>query len=92
MAWINLQPSATATRASYEHLAAIVGALFAEGSGRQPASRDRLTMGRAVGWVVVLGLVILLGTHPGSLLGLLHHILGLLQGAGNELSAFFNLL
>lgn len=49
-------------------------------------------MSRAVGWALVLGLVILLGTHPSVLAGLLHHFLAILQRAGDELSAFVSKL
>jgi len=45
-------------------------------------------MGRAVGWTVILGLVLVLGTHPGIMANLLHDLLTVLRGAGNELSAF----
>jgi len=49
-------------------------------------------MGRAVGWVVIVGLIVILGTHPGVMAGLIHHLLDLLRGAGNELAAFINSL
>ncbi len=49
-------------------------------------------MNKAVGRAVVVGVVLLLGTHPGSLAGLLHHFLALLQRAGAELSSFVNSL
>jgi hypothetical protein len=45
-------------------------------------------MGRAVGWVVVVGLVLVLGTHPGIFAGLIHHLFNVLHGAGNEISTF----
>jgi hypothetical protein len=49
-------------------------------------------MGRAVGWVVIVGLIVILGTHPSVMAGLIHHLLDLLKGAGNELAAFINSL
>lgn len=47
-------------------------------------------MGRAVGYVVLIGLIVVLGTHPSVMVGLIHHILNLLKGAGDELAAFIN--
>jgi len=49
-------------------------------------------MGRAIGWAVLVGLVLVLGTHPGVMAGLLLHLLAILRGAGNELSSFVNSL
>jgi hypothetical protein len=49
-------------------------------------------MSKAVGWAVVVGIVLLLGTHPGSLAGLLQHFFAVLQRAGDELSSFVNSL
>jgi hypothetical protein len=49
-------------------------------------------MSRAIGMTLVLALVVLLGTHPGSVANLVHEFLGVLQRAGNELSAFVNRL
>jgi hypothetical protein len=49
-------------------------------------------MGRAVGWVVLVGLIVIVGTHPGVMAGLIHHLLDLLKGAGNELAAFISSL
>ena len=49
-------------------------------------------MGRAIGWAVVVGLVLVLGTHPGVMAGLLLHLVAVLRGAGNELSSFVNSL
>lgn len=45
-------------------------------------------MSKAVGWILILALVILLGTHPSSLAGLVHGALTVLHRAGDELSAF----
>jgi hypothetical protein len=41
VAWINLVSDATATRASNEHMAVVVAALVAAGSGTEAASEDR---------------------------------------------------
>lgn len=49
-------------------------------------------MSKAVGWAVIIGIVLLLGTHPGSLAGLFQHFFTVLQRAGDELSAFVNSL
>ena len=49
-------------------------------------------MGRAIGWVVLVALVLVLGTHPGAMAGLVHHLLAVLRGAGNELSSFVSRL
>lgn len=49
-------------------------------------------MSKAVGWVVILSLVLILGTHPGSAAGLIHATFGVLQRAGDELSSFVNKL
>jgi hypothetical protein len=49
-------------------------------------------MGRAIGWVIVVGLVLVLGTHPGTMVGLIQHLLSVLRGAGNELSSFVSSL
>jgi hypothetical protein len=47
-------------------------------------------MGRAVGWTLLVLLVVLIGTNPGSAVGLAHHFLAVLQRAGAELSTFVN--
>lgn len=49
-------------------------------------------MSRALGWTIIICLVVLMGTHPGSLVGLLHHFLGVAQRAGSELSTFVSKL
>jgi hypothetical protein len=49
-------------------------------------------MGRAIGWVVLVSLVLVLGTHPGVFAGLVLHVLAVLRGAGNELSSFVSSL
>jgi hypothetical protein len=49
-------------------------------------------MGRAIGWVVIVALVLVLGTHPGIMAGFVHHVLAVLRGAGDELAAFVNSL
>jgi len=49
-------------------------------------------MGRAIGWVIVVGLVLVLGTHPDTMVGLVQHLLAVLRGAGNELSSFLSSL
>jgi hypothetical protein len=49
-------------------------------------------MSKAVGWALIVSLVLLLGAHPGTLVDLLHHFLSLLQRAGDELSSFVNML
>jgi hypothetical protein len=45
-------------------------------------------MGKAFGFLIVLGLVLVLGTHPAVMAGLFHQLFMVLRGAGNELSAF----
>jgi len=45
-------------------------------------------MGRAVGWTLLILLVVLIGTHPDTAVGLAHHFLAVLQRAGTELSTF----
>jgi hypothetical protein len=47
---------------------------------------------RAIGWLVLVGLVLVLGTHPGVMAGLVLDALALLRGAGNELSRFVSSL
>jgi hypothetical protein len=49
-------------------------------------------MSKAVGWALIVALILLLGTHPGTLDGLLNHFLSVLQRAGDELSSFVNML
>ena len=49
-------------------------------------------MGKAIGWVVIVALVLVLGTHPGVMAGFVHHVLAVLRGAGNELSSFIDSL
>lgn len=49
-------------------------------------------MSRAVGWFVIVFIVVLMATHPSSLVGLMHVTLGVIQRAGDELSAFVNRL
>jgi hypothetical protein len=45
-------------------------------------------MARAIGWLVIVGLVLMLGTHPATMAGLVHHLFAVLRDAGNELSSF----
>ena len=47
---------------------------------------------RPAGWVVIVALIVVLGTHPSVIAGLIHHLLDLLKGAGDELAAFINSL
>lgn len=47
-------------------------------------------MGRAVGWTLLILLVVIIGTNPGTAVGLAHHFLAVLQHAGSEISAFVN--
>jgi hypothetical protein len=49
-------------------------------------------MGRGIGWVVIVVLVLVLGTHPGVMAGLVHDLFAVLRGAGNELSSFVSRL
>jgi hypothetical protein len=49
-------------------------------------------MSKAVGWALILSLVVLLGTHPGTIALLVHDTMRLLHGAGDELSSFVNQL
>jgi hypothetical protein len=51
-----------------------------------------VVMGKAIGWVVIVALVLVLGTHPGIMAGFVHHLLAVLRGAGDELSSFVNAL
>lgn len=45
-------------------------------------------MKKAVGWVLILMIVLLVGTHPGTLAGLTQQAVGVLHRAGDELSSF----
>ena len=45
-------------------------------------------MGRAVGWTLLVLLVVLIGTHPDTAVGLAQHFLAILQRAGSELATF----
>ena len=47
-------------------------------------------MGRALGWTLIVLLLVLLGSHPGTAAGLVHDLLRVLHGAGHELSAFID--
>ena len=49
-------------------------------------------MGKAIGWAVLVGFVLVLGTHPGVMADVLHEFLAVLRGAGNEISAFVSRL
>jgi hypothetical protein len=49
-------------------------------------------MGRAVGWFVIVFIIVLAATHPDSLVGLINVTLGVIHRAGDELSAFVNRL
>jgi hypothetical protein len=49
-------------------------------------------MGRAVGWTLIVLLIVLIGTHPGTAIGLVQNFLGVLHHAGDELSTFVNQL
>jgi hypothetical protein len=45
-------------------------------------------MSKAVGMALIFFLVLLLGTHPSTVVGLMDGFLGVLQRAGDELSSF----
>jgi hypothetical protein len=47
-------------------------------------------MGRALGWTLIVLLVVLIGTRPGTAVGLLLDFLRVLHAAGDELSAFIS--
>jgi hypothetical protein len=49
-------------------------------------------MSKAVGWTLIIALVLIIGTHPGVFAGLVHHCFGILQRAGDELSSFVSKL
>ncbi|HXW86648.1 MAG TPA: hypothetical protein VEJ42_00165 [Streptosporangiaceae bacterium] len=49
-------------------------------------------MSKAVGWTLIVLLVVLLGTHPSTVVGLLDHFLAILDRAGEELSSFLSSL
>jgi len=49
-------------------------------------------MSRALGWTLIVLLVVLIGTHPETINGLAHHLLHILHRAGDELSAFVSQL
>lgn len=49
-------------------------------------------MGRAIGWTLIVLLIVLIGTHPDTAIGLGQNFLGVLHRAGDELSAFVNKL
>lgn len=49
-------------------------------------------MSKAIGWTLIVALVLLLGTHPGTVVDLLHHLLSILQRAGDEISSFVKML
>jgi hypothetical protein len=47
-------------------------------------------MSRALGWTLIVLLVVLIGTHPDTVIVLGHDFLRVLHAAGDELSAFIN--
>ena len=47
-------------------------------------------MGRALGWTLIVLLVVLIGTHPDTVIGFGHDFHSVLRAAGNELSVFIN--
>jgi hypothetical protein len=49
-------------------------------------------MSRAIGWTLIVLLVVLIGTHPDTVMGLAHNFLAVLHTAGDELSAFVSKL
>jgi len=49
-------------------------------------------LARAIGWVIIVSLVLMLGTHPGNMASLVHHLFAVLRDAGNELSSFVSRL
>jgi hypothetical protein len=49
-------------------------------------------MSKAIGWTLIVALVLLIGSHPGTLVDLLNHFFSVLQRAGDELSSFVNML
>jgi hypothetical protein len=52
------------------------------------ATGTTCNVSKAVGWTVIVLLVVLLGTHPAALAGLLFSFLTVLRHAGAELSSF----
>jgi hypothetical protein len=59
-------------------------------------ARDRIpgpaAVSKAIGWGLVIVLVILLGTHPGTLAGFIEHFFGILERAASELASFLSKL
>jgi hypothetical protein len=49
-------------------------------------------MSRALGWTLIVLLVVLIGTHPDTVMGLVQNFLSVLHTAGDELSAFVSKL
>jgi hypothetical protein len=49
-------------------------------------------MSRALGWTLIVLLIVLMGTHPDSVMFLVHNFLAVLHTAGDELSAFVSKL
>jgi hypothetical protein len=49
-------------------------------------------MSRALGWVAIVAVVVLLGTHPDTMAGLFHTFASMLHTAGNQLAAFIGKL
>ena len=47
-------------------------------------------MGRAVGWMLIVLLIVLIANHPDTVIGFAHVFVTVLQRAGDELSAFIN--
>lgn len=45
---------------------------------------------RGLAWVAIVGLILLIGSHPGIAAGLFRHFAVILRGAGNELSDFLS--
>ena len=49
-------------------------------------------MSRALGWTLIVLLVVLIGTHPDTVMGLVQNFFSVLHTAGDELSAFVSKL
>jgi hypothetical protein len=53
-------------------------------TGTQPC------VSKAFGWTLIVLFVVMVGTHPGALVGLVDRFLAVLDRAGSEFSSFLN--
>ncbi len=74
----------------------VAGKLRERGCQLDREARDLIwglaAVSKAVGWGLIILVVLLLGTHPGALAGFIEHAFAALERAGDELASFVSKL